>query len=38
MPLPVRSRRYDERFWEELLGKTGNTKRSEKDILGELGF
>jgi hypothetical protein len=38
MPLPVRSRRYDERFWEELLGKSGGTKRSEKDILGELGF
>jgi DNA helicase HerA-like ATPase len=38
MPLPVRSRRYDERFWEELLGRPGVTKRSEKDILGELGF
>jgi hypothetical protein len=38
MPLPVRSRRYDERFWEELLGKSGGTKRSEKDILGELGY
>ena len=37
MPLPVRSRRYDETFWEELLGKpTG--KRSEKQILTELGF
>jgi hypothetical protein len=38
MPLPVRSRRYDDRFWEELLGKSGAGKRSEKDILGELGF
>jgi len=38
MPLPVRSRRYDERFWEELLGRSGAAKRSEKDILGELGF
>jgi hypothetical protein len=37
MPLPVRSRRYDERFWEELLGKAGG-KRSEREILGELGF
>ena len=23
MPMPVRSRRYDEQFWEELLGKGG---------------
>jgi hypothetical protein len=38
MPLPVRSRRYDERFWDELLGRATTTKRSEKDILGELGF
>jgi uncharacterized protein len=37
MPLPVRSRRYDTRFWEELLGGKAN-KRSESDILGELGF
>ena len=37
MPLPVRSRRYDDRFWEELLGRSGG-KRSEREILGELGF
>jgi hypothetical protein len=37
MPIPVRSRRYDQRFWEELLGKSGS-KRSETDILKELGF
>jgi hypothetical protein len=37
MPLPVRSRRYDEQFWEELLGKAGQ-KRNEKQILSELGF
>jgi uncharacterized protein len=37
MPLPVRSRRYDDRFWDELLGKSGG-KRSEREILGELGF
>jgi DNA helicase HerA-like ATPase len=37
MPLPVRSRRYDEAFWEELLGKAGG-KRGEKQILEELGF
>lgn len=39
MPLPVRSRRYDERFWDELLGKSGASgKRSESQILSELGF
>ena len=40
MPLPVRSRRYDDRFWEELLGKptSPSERRSEKDILTELGF
>jgi uncharacterized protein len=37
MPLPVRSRRYDQRFWEELLGGKVS-KRTESDILGELGF
>lgn len=37
MPLPVRSRRYDAAFWDELLGKA-NTKRSESEILKELGF
>jgi hypothetical protein len=38
MPLPVHSRRYDDQFWEELLGKPGNLKRGEKDILREIGF
>jgi DNA helicase HerA-like ATPase len=40
MPLPVRSRRYDERFWQELLGKADKpaAQRNEKDILTELGF
>jgi uncharacterized protein len=38
MPLPVRSRRYDEKFWEELLGKASSGKRSEQEILKELGF
>jgi uncharacterized protein len=36
MPLPVRSRRYDEAFWKELLG--GNAKKSEAQNLKELGF
>jgi hypothetical protein len=40
MPLPVRSRRYDELFWEELLGKpvSAAQRRSEGQILKELGF
>jgi DNA helicase HerA-like ATPase len=37
MPLPVHSRRYDRKFWEELLGESSN-KRGEADILKELGF
>ncbi len=34
MPLPVRSRRYNEAFWKELLGG----KRSKEQNLKELGF
>jgi len=37
MPLPVRSRRYDEAFWQDLLGKK-DRKRGEDEILKELGF
>lgn len=37
MPLPVRSRRYDEQFWQELLKGQGG-KKTEKEIKGELGF
>ena len=36
MPLPVKSRRYDDQFWMELLG--GAKKRSEVQNLKELGF
>jgi hypothetical protein len=36
MPLPVRSRRYDEQFWKELLG--GREKKSKEQNLKELGF
>jgi len=40
MPLPVRSRRYDDVFWTELLGKAGrgSSDRSESQILKELGY
>ncbi|WKZ46942.1 MAG: hypothetical protein QY306_14080 [Anaerolineales bacterium] len=31
MPLPVRSRRYDEEFWKELLG--GKEKRSKEQSM-----
>ncbi len=34
MPLPVRSRRYDDAFWKELLGG----KRSQEQTLKELGY
>jgi uncharacterized protein len=37
MPLPVRSRRYDERFWEELLGRR-ESGLSTDQALRELGF
>ena len=40
MPLPVRSRRYDDAFWEDLTGRpTGDAgKRDEAQIMKELGF
>ncbi len=36
MPLPVKSRRYDDAFWKELLG--GGGRKSEAQNLKELGF
>jgi hypothetical protein len=36
MPLPVRSRRYDDAFWDDLLGKTA--KKSGTQIDKEMGF
>ncbi len=39
MPMVVRSRRYDPRFWEDLLGKgKAPGGRGEGDLLKELGF
>ena len=38
MPLPVRSRRYDEDFWADLLGKKNPEKRSVEQNLKEIGF
>ncbi len=36
MPLPVRSRRYDDNFWRELMGNKG--KKTEWELKSELGF
>ncbi len=38
MPLPVRSRRYDDNFWRELQGAAVANKKDESQILKELGF
>ncbi len=38
MPLPVRSRRYDEAFWKELKGDESVKLKTESTILKELGF
>jgi len=38
MPLPVRSRRYNEQFWRDLKGEAAEGKRDESRILKELGF
>jgi DNA helicase HerA-like ATPase len=36
MPLPVKSRRYDDTFWRELLG--AGSKKDEAQIMKELGY
>ncbi len=36
MPLPVKSRRYDDAFWKELLG--GGGKKPREESMKELGF
>ncbi len=38
MPIPVRSRRYNDQFWRDLKGDQNESKRAESDILRELGF
>jgi len=39
MPIPVRSRRYDDQFWKELLGsKASPSDKDNRQILSELGF
>jgi hypothetical protein len=36
MPLPVKSRRYDDQFWKDL--KVGIAGRTEEQINKELGY
>ncbi len=36
MALPIRTRRYDNRFWQELLGVEG--KKPESQLMKEIGF
>jgi hypothetical protein len=36
MPLPVKSRRYDDAFWKSLF--KGDSKRSKEENIKELGF
>jgi len=36
MPLPVKSRRYDDNFWRELFG--AGSKKGEAQIMKELGY
>jgi DNA helicase HerA-like ATPase len=38
MPLPVRSRRYNDEFWKELPGKKADQAFDEEQTLRELGF
>ncbi|TLN26718.1 ATP-binding protein, partial [bacterium] len=38
MPILVRSRRYDETFWQELLGKSAPGGRSKEELLRGMGF
>ncbi len=38
MPLPVRSRRYDDRFWQELLGRNNDRPTDVEQDSRDLGF
>lgn len=38
MPLPIRSRRYDQNFWNDLLGQTNKNPESQNDLVAKLGF
>jgi uncharacterized protein len=38
MPIMVRSRRYDEKFWQDLLGKNYDKPFDEEKTIKEMGF
>ncbi|MEW6405832.1 MAG: ATP-binding protein [Chloroflexota bacterium] len=38
MPLPVRSRRYDDLFWKELVGKKSEKKFDPDEAVRDLGY
>ena len=39
MPIPIRSRRYDQAFWDDLLGKSNQGERIDRDQINkDLGF
>ncbi len=38
MPIPLRSRRYDQTFWDQLLGKRSFDNASNDDLIRSLGF
>jgi len=38
MPIPLRSRRYDQQFWQGLLGKDTLEEKSTDDLIRSLGF
>ena len=38
MPMPVRSRRYNDTFWDELFGKKSTSAFDEAQALKDLGF
>jgi DNA helicase HerA-like ATPase len=38
MPIPIRSRRYDDQFWRELKGSLAPGKADEAKILREMGY
>ena len=38
MPLPVKSRRYNDSFWEDLLGQESKDGKGTDDLMRELGF
>jgi DNA helicase HerA-like ATPase len=38
MPIPVRSRRYDDLFWQEVLGKTNTRKPTLEELSKSIGL